>query len=179
VTKTFHHDVTKQFTPTSSNKNNPKNMNIKKQLCILIMCFAVMLHAQSQGTGIKWTTGLTWQQVKAKAKKENKYIFVDCYATWCKPCKEMDVKVYTVDSVGEFLNKEFISVKVQMDQTKNDNAEVRSWYKTASDISNRYSSHQGSRLQRCSHIYKCCERCKRSIQTILRVVEELQKRKIE
>jgi tetratricopeptide (TPR) repeat protein len=47
--------------------------------------------------------------------------------------------VYTVDSVGEFLNKEFISVKVQMDQTKNDNAEVRSWYKTASDISNRYS----------------------------------------
>jgi len=88
--------------------------------------------------GINWTTGLSWQQVKAKAKKENKYIFVDAYATWCKPCKEMDMKVYTVDSVGEYLNAEFISVKLQMDVTKNDNDEVKSWYKTAKNIESQY-----------------------------------------
>jgi thioredoxin-related protein len=89
--------------------------------------------------GIKWTEGLTWQQVKAKAKRENKYIFVDCYATWCKPCVAMDKEVYTLDSVGNFLNDGFISVKLQMDQSKNDDAAVRSWYKTASSFAKEYS----------------------------------------
>lgn len=30
---------------------------------------------------------LTWQDALKKAKKENKIIFVDIYATWCGPCK--------------------------------------------------------------------------------------------
>jgi thioredoxin-related protein len=104
----------------------------------LIMCLPLLLRAQEQ-SAIKWATGLTWQQVKAKAKKENKYIFVDAYTTWCKPCKEMDMKVYTVDSVGEYLNKEFIPVKIQMDQTKKDDAATKSWYKTAGTFTKEYN----------------------------------------
>lgn len=89
-------------------------------------------------SGIKWTTGLTWPQIKAKAKKENKYIFVDCFTTWCKPCKQMDKEVYTVDSVGNYLNEKFISVKLQMDVTKNDVEVVKSWRKTAKEIEGQY-----------------------------------------
>ena len=51
--------------------------------------------------GIKWVTGLSWEQVLTKAKTENKFIFVDCYATWCGPCKVMDKDVYPNDTVGD------------------------------------------------------------------------------
>ncbi len=36
---------------------------------------------------IHFENGLSWEQIKEKAKAEHKYIFVDCYATWCGPCK--------------------------------------------------------------------------------------------
>jgi thioredoxin-related protein len=104
---------------------------------LLIVLFFLPIFSIAQG--IKFEEGLNWQQVKEKAKKENKYIFVDCYTTWCKPCKEMDMKVYTVDSVADFLNEGFISVKLQMDQTKNDAAVTKCWYKTASYMNKEYN----------------------------------------
>ena len=60
--------------------------------------------------GIKFEEGLSWEQVKQKAKTENKFIFVDCYATWCAPCKMMDKYVYQNDTVGEFVKDKFIYV---------------------------------------------------------------------
>src|SRR6185436_18638659 len=81
--------------------------------------------------GIKWTSGLTWEQVKQKAKQENKYIFIDCYTTWCGPCKMMDMQVYPNASVSSYFNEHFISVKVQMDKTNKDDKEIKKWYATA------------------------------------------------
>lgn len=100
-------------------------------------------HKQSKvehlnSSGIKWVEGLTWKQVKEKAKSENKYIFVDCYATWCAPCKKMDKDVYTDSKVGEILNKSFFSIKVQMDVTSKDNEETKAWYADARYINREY-----------------------------------------
>src|SRR6476661_4474939 len=114
---------------------------MKKILCILGLYLPVTIFSQEKENdkGIQWSQGLSWQQVRQKAKKENKYIFVDCYATWCKPCKAMDDKVYTVDSVATYLNTGFIAVKLQMDKTAYDNAEVKSWRKTASVMSTEWN----------------------------------------
>ncbi len=49
----------------------------------------------------------SWEQVKAKAKQENKHIFLDFYATWCGMCKHMDANVYTDKEIGEFFNRQF------------------------------------------------------------------------
>ena len=49
-----------------------------------------------------------------KAKEHDKLIFVDTYATWCKPCKQMD-RVFQKPEVGTFFNRHFVSVKVDMD----------------------------------------------------------------
>lgn len=113
---------------------------MKKLVLLVTLCFPVLLFAQSENTekGIRWTTGLSWEQVKEKAKAENKYIFVDAYATWCGPCKAMDKSVYVNDTVGEYFNDKFTSVKVQMDRIKNDNEEVQAWYKDADEIKNQY-----------------------------------------
>lgn len=89
--------------------------------------------------GIKWVAGLSWSQIKEKAKNENKFIFLDCYTTWCGPCKAMDKIVYPNDSVGLFMNKNFISVKVQMDKTEYDDEQIRNWYRDADMIQRNYS----------------------------------------
>ena len=76
-------------------------------------------------SGIQFQTGLSWQEILTKAKVEHKPIFVDGYATWCEPCKEMDRNVYTSDKVAAFFNAHFISIKVQMDKTPRDSDEVK------------------------------------------------------
>lgn len=110
---------------------------MKRSLCLLL-CIPVLIFAQEKKKGIFWTEGLTWEQVKEKAKTDNKYIFIDAFTTWCGPCKQMDKSVYVNDSVGDFFNDRFISVKVQMDKTEKDNEQVKSWYTTAEQIDKEY-----------------------------------------
>jgi thioredoxin-related protein len=88
--------------------------------------------------GIKFEQNLSWQQIQAKAKAENKYIFMDAYTTWCGPCKAMSSETFPKKEVGDYMNDQFISVKVQVDQTKDDNAQVKSWYTDAEAIDQQY-----------------------------------------
>jgi thioredoxin-related protein len=89
--------------------------------------------------GVHFEEGLSWQQVKEKAKAENKFIFVDCFATWCGPCKMMDEKVYSMDSVGDIINKSFVSVRMQCDTSKIDDKAVKVWYEDAHQIGLDYT----------------------------------------
>jgi thioredoxin-related protein len=82
-------------------------------------------------SGIQWLEGLSWREILKRAKDENKCIFIDCYATWCAPCKIMDRKIYTNDSVGKYFNNNFLCIKVQMDQTTFDDDTIKRWYEDA------------------------------------------------
>lgn len=101
-------------------------------ICIIFSSSISFAIAQS-GKGIRFEKDITWNQVLAKAKAENKYIFMDCYATWCSPCKLMDNQVFNRNDVGAAYNQ-FISVKVQMDSTEMDAANTRLWYRDADKI---------------------------------------------
>ena len=108
-------------------------------LAILVTIGIQTARAQSQdSTGIQFEKGTTWQQVLDKAKAQNKYIFVDCYATWCGPCRNMDKNVYPDEKAGAFFNKNFISVRVQMDISKSDDEQTKSWYGTARYLEKTY-----------------------------------------
>ena len=98
-------------------------------LSLLIIGNSLLLFGQGAGIHFEETSG--WQEVLQKATRENKYIFVDCYATWCLPCKTMDTKIYTDTSVGTYFNSRFISIKVQIDSTKRDNERIIGWYADA------------------------------------------------
>lgn len=91
-----------------------------------------------KGKGINFLENLTWDEIIKKAKNENKYIFVDCYATWCGPCKIMDKEVYPLNIVGSAVNDRFISVKVQMDTGKNDPEHVKLLYPVARQFEKKY-----------------------------------------
>lgn len=108
-----------------------------KRLYWLILFAPISLFAQNQG--VVFSKVLSWEKVLRQARDENRYIFVDCYATWCGPCKQMDRNVYSNDSVGAFMNASFISVKMQMDSTVHDSKEVRDWHQTALQFEDQFS----------------------------------------
>ncbi len=107
-----------------------------KKLAILFAIVPSILFAQDKG--IRFEHGLTWQQVQAKAKAEHKYIFMDCFTTWCGPCRFMSATVFTLQQVGDPINAQFVSVAVQLDTTAADNAEVKSWYQSGHNIAQQY-----------------------------------------
>jgi len=58
----------------------------------------------------------TWSEITAKAKKEHKPIFLDCYTVWCGPCKMMANSVFTQPQVAEYFNNTFINAKFDMEK---------------------------------------------------------------
>ena len=60
--------------------------------------------------GIEFFKG-SWPEALLKATAENKYIFVDVYATWCGPCKQLK-KTFKDEEVGNYFNKNFINVSI-------------------------------------------------------------------
>ena len=72
----------------------------------------------------------SWSNTLAKAKAENKIVFVDAYTTWCGPCKMMDAKTFPDEKVGNFFNKNFINIKV--DAEKGDGLIIAEKYKIIS-----------------------------------------------
>lgn len=54
--------------------------------------------------------------VLEKANKENKLIFLEMYTTWCQPCKTLDQQVFTDPEMANFLNKNFINMKVNAEK---------------------------------------------------------------
>ena len=108
-----------------------------KKLFLLIFLLPLLAFAQEKG--IHFQHGLTWQQVKEKAKAENKYIFIDCFTTWCGPCRYMSANIFPLEEVGNVFNDKFISIKIQLDSTANDNEEVKSWFKDAFAIAKEYN----------------------------------------
>jgi thioredoxin-related protein len=108
-----------------------------KLFWILWLLLPLFGYAQETGA-VHFEQGLNWKQIKKKAEAENKYIFVDCYATWCGPCKMMDNNIYPLTQIGNEVNSHFISVKVQFDTARYDNNETKGWYKQAHDFRNQY-----------------------------------------
>ncbi|PWG80330.1 thioredoxin family protein [Pararcticibacter amylolyticus] len=106
-------------------------------ILIVSLSSAFITKAQDKG-GIQFLHGLSWDQVKEKAKSENKYIFLDGFTTWCAPCRAMEKNVLSQKATGDFFNSRFLNIKVQFDVTKADNNEVKNWYKDAEAIQKDY-----------------------------------------
>lgn len=63
------------------------------------------------GKGIHFFEG-TWQQALLEAKSLDQPIFLDVYATWCGPCKQLKKTTFKDEGVGNYFNKNFINVAI-------------------------------------------------------------------
>jgi len=78
---------------------------------LLLFLFSSSINAQ----GIEFFHG-EWKAALEEAQKEDKVVFVDCYTSWCGPCKRMAKNVFTQDKVGDFFNKSFVNLKLNMEE---------------------------------------------------------------
>jgi thiol:disulfide interchange protein len=58
----------------------------------------------------------SWNEALKQAAAQNKYIFVDAYATWCGPCKLLKATTFKNNRVAEFYNSNFINVALDMEK---------------------------------------------------------------
>ncbi len=78
--------------------------NLKTTLLLMIF-FQISLIAQ-----INFQNS-SWQETLTQAQKENKFIFVDIYTSWCGPCKKLSKTTFQDKDLGKNMNEKFISVK--------------------------------------------------------------------
>ncbi len=83
-------------------------------LVITLSVFSLFAFAENN-EGIQFEDG-SWKEITTKAKKEKKLIFIDCYTSWCGPCKKLAATIFPLKNVGDFFNKNFISYKLDMEK---------------------------------------------------------------
>lgn len=93
-------------------------MKVLLYICLFLICFKGF----SQERSINFETG-SFQEVLDKAKKTNRLLFIDCYTSWCGPCKYLAKDVFTNNKVADYFNAHFISW--QVDCEKGEGVELR------------------------------------------------------
>jgi len=59
---------------------------------------------------------LTFAEGLAAAKEEGKPVFIDCFTTWCGPCKWMSANIFTDQSVADYYNNNYVCLKIDMEK---------------------------------------------------------------
>ena len=86
---------------------------MKKVFLLVMLVAGILFGAEAQNRSINFEQTKVWKQIVKKAKKEKKLIFVDCYTSWCGPCKML---APTVDKLAEKYDGKVIVGKVDVDE---------------------------------------------------------------
>lgn len=81
----------------------------------IIIFFSLILCLQAGAQGINFHHG-SLDEAKQMSRETGKLIFIDCYTSWCGPCKRMSSQVFTREDVGEAFNQNFINCKIDMEK---------------------------------------------------------------
>ena len=84
-----------------------------KKIALFLLLLLPFATKAEVPTGINFFKG-TWSQALEKAKKENKLIFMDCYAAYCGPCLLMAKNEFPKKEVADFYNEHFVNVKINI-----------------------------------------------------------------
>lgn len=81
---------------------------------LITSLLVIIVNKNVKAQGIQFETN--WEKAIEQAHIENKPLFVDVYATWCGPCKQMDKLVFSQTGIGEKFNSAFINIKIDGEQ---------------------------------------------------------------
>lgn len=84
------------------------------------IALSVLFYAfQSYATEINFRN-IPVEEALREAQTSQKFVFVDLYAEWCRPCKWMEKEVFSADTVAEFFNEHFIAVRIDAENEQLD-----------------------------------------------------------
>lgn len=89
---------------------------MKRIILVTLAMVAAVITTAAQNRNINFESTKEWKEIVRKAKEGKKLIFVDCYASWCGPCKMLDKNVFTNNEVADFFNANFINAKFDMEK---------------------------------------------------------------
>jgi len=87
------------------------NRNLILILILALALFSFIPSSYKKNKGIQFVKG-SWEEALTKAKEENKFIFLDVYASWCAACKKLKRISFKDKEVGEYYNKNFINITI-------------------------------------------------------------------
>ena len=83
-----------------------------KKLLFSIAWLTLCLNLWAQG----FIENKPWKEVLQQAQQQKKLIFVDCYTSWCGPCKQLASEVFPQEKVQNFLHEHFVACKYDMEK---------------------------------------------------------------
>lgn len=83
---------------------------------MMTVALMVMAAICMQAQGINFNEGKNFAQILAMAKEQGKMVFVDCYTSWCGPCKQMANQEFVKKEAGDYFNAKFVCTKVDMEK---------------------------------------------------------------
>jgi thioredoxin 1 len=90
----------------------------KLWLCAMVMALTIPFNAQAQeakkADSIIFINN-SWLDALHQAQVQNKYIFVDAYATWCGPCNLLRATTFRNSKAAAFFNANYINVELDME----------------------------------------------------------------
>ena len=69
----------------------------------------------AQADGIAFRV-LSFSEALKRAEVEDKLLFVDCFTTWCGPCKRLSKVVFKDSLVADYFNRHFVNLKMDMEK---------------------------------------------------------------
>lgn len=102
----------------------------RKYIACLLASVFLMSAVFSQDAETIDFKDVSFNEALSLAKKRNQLVFIDCYTSWCAPCKKMEKTVFVNDTVYQFYNKNFVNFKIDME--KGEGVELKKKYEVGS-----------------------------------------------
>ena len=91
-------------------------MKLRTIIAAIALALPLLAFAQNASEGVQFIENQSFDQVLAKAKAEGKLVFIDCYTSWCGPCKMMATKEFPKKVMGDYFNPKYVSAKFDMEK---------------------------------------------------------------
>ena len=78
---------------------------------IALAVFALTASAQTN-----FNEGKKFQEILEQAAQEGKPVFIDCFTSWCGPCKMMARDVFPLKEAGDYFNAKFVCWSIDMEK---------------------------------------------------------------
>jgi thioredoxin-related protein len=93
-------------------------MKLNQNLILFPIIFFLLLFGSETFASSDTIAWNSYEKGMALGKKENKKIFINFYAQWCTYCTKMEKETFKDKNIIDYLNKHFISIKVDTDKNK-------------------------------------------------------------